>query len=186
MSRIDDVQAMHLDGLGPQEIADRLGLSLHTINEHLVRMRAKWKAPLLRQLDAKITDEVRHLNEVERAAWEAWENSCRIWSDVLEDMSPLKRRMYEGLLIKWPEGVSPPGDPRYLGLVLRVIDRRCRLLGLDVNPRKGIDVVEEIRKMANSLPAESRRADMLAAADAVERARRVVANMDPDEADSEA
>jgi hypothetical protein len=39
-------------------------------------------------------------------------------------------------------------------------------------------LVEKIRKMANGLPPDSRRSDLLAAADAIKRARKVVDDTD--------
>jgi hypothetical protein len=179
VSRIDEVSDLRLRGMTTREIADELHLDVHTVRIHLHRIRTRWRSERVAKLDEHIYMQLQKLAEMERQAWSAWEDSRRLWAD--RDVGPLRQRLLaEG-------STGPSGDPQYLAVVLRVIDRRCRLLGLDANNRVRTDVVAEIRKMASELPMESRRDDLLAAADAVERAREVAHNpADDDEVDEQA
>ena len=76
-------------------------------------------------LDRAKADEIVKIDRLERTYWETWEIQCK--PKVYHAIDGEGNRVLDG------EEVSIPqvGDPAILAGILKCIDRRCKLLGLD-------------------------------------------------------
>lgn len=98
-----ETAALYLKGETQAAIGVRLGLSKQQIHYDLKRIRAAWLESSLQDFDAKRAKELAAIDHLEFVVWRDFDVSAE----------------------------AGPGDKRYLDVVLRCIDRRCKLLGLD-------------------------------------------------------
>lgn len=130
---------MYLRGESISNISLALALPPEEVRVDLRAIRKQWlQSALLDFAEAKAR-ELAKLDEMERAAWAAFEQS------------KFKKRQAQTAIPGTPtrDNPTPPpipqratlyteddaGDPRYLQLVLSCIDRRCKMLGLDAPVR---------------------------------------------------
>jgi len=121
----------YLAGETMAEIAGELGLSTRQISYDLKKVREDWQAAALADITEIMSRELARIDRIERKAWEAWEKSCGERRSTTEETitKPLK----DGVAIQEKITESKQeliGDPRFLEVVLRCIERRCKLLGL--------------------------------------------------------
>jgi len=110
------------------------------------------------------------LDEMEREAWEAWERSKK---------SKIKKKAQTRTTAAGADGKAGPssqaaerweedqnGDPRWMDILLKIVDRRCKILGIDapveVKWRDITDRVpwkeltnEQLKRITNREPLES-------------------------------
>ena len=150
-----EVAHLYLQGLTQEEIAEAVGVSQPTVSIDLKAIQADWKAQSVEDLNDKKLLELAKLDEAERNAWEQFNRSC-------EDATKTRREV--GADGEFGEGymekVGQSGNPRYLDIVIRCIEKRCALLGLDA-PQK----VAQTDAAGNDISAEEK----------AERARQMLA-----------
>lgn len=133
LERRTKVAAMYSAGRYQSEIAKKLKVSLSTVERDLRIIRQQWLDSSIRDFDEVRAEQLAKLDEAERSAWEQWERSCRLFKKtVTEDKQATQ---FPGTNIR-EEKTPQCGDPRYLSVVLSVIERRCKLLGLDAPEKK--------------------------------------------------
>src|SRR2546430_1346842 len=98
------IERMYLSGKSQAEIGETIGLSQQMIAYEVNKLRASWRTSQIRNWDEARNIELAKLDALEQTFWEAWRESA---SD------------------------GRGGASAYLDGVLRCIDRRIRLLGLD-------------------------------------------------------
>jgi transcriptional regulator with XRE-family HTH domain len=132
-----DVTRLYLQGLTQAEIARRVGVSQQQVSRDLEAVRDEWRADTRADAAALRAREVAKLDAVEASYWVAWEESRGVQVRRTREQSA-----HDGTEDARTIEVSEesPGDPRYLAGVLACIDRRCRLLGLDVPPQHEVAV----------------------------------------------
>lgn len=124
------------------EVMKRLGLktlSSRTVHEDIKRLLKEYQNERLYETEARVTAELARLDLVIQEAWKQWEDSKE---DKEEDR--IKRKglpkldaegKEDGLLTAYVEQVKSTalgkGDPRYLDVILKALEQRRRLLGLD-------------------------------------------------------
>ena len=124
------------------EVMKRLGLetlSSRTVHEDIKRLLKEYQNERLDDTEARVTAELARLDLVIQEAWKQWEDS-----KVDKDENRIKRKglpkldadgKEDGLLTAYVEQVKSTafgkGDPRYLDVILKALEQRRRLLGLD-------------------------------------------------------
>lgn len=148
-----EVAKRYLRGEMQAEIAHAFGVSQQQISQDLRAVRAHWLASAIRDFDAAKAQELAKIDEVERAAWGAWERSTKDKEVVIReagaDQKPRKATLRK-------EGQS--GNPAFLNTILTCIERRCAILGLDAPKRFSIKweelTEEQIDRLAKGEPPE--------------------------------
>ena len=110
LKRRETVGRMYAQGRTLREIAKVVDFHPATVCRDLEKIRCQWLESSIRDFDEAKADELAKIDNLEREHWEAWARSRR------------------------EEGQT--GDPRFLNGVLKCIERRCKLLGIDALERK--------------------------------------------------
>lgn len=116
-----------------------------TVSRDLAAVREWWRQSAVEYIGQAIAEEIAKIDKVERSAWDAWERSIR--NHEIRKASKLAKPAVDEygdefdkvrskrLTIQTDDEI---GDPRYLAIVERCIERRCKLLGLDAPQRQEI------------------------------------------------
>lgn len=141
-----EIARYYLQGKPIHEIAETMGLSKYTIHDDLEVIRQAWLRSTLVDFDAKRAEEVAKIDRVEAQAWEEYERSKEPGSRSVQGT---------GAQGSWTEDETTErtGDPRYLQVVLKCIDRRIRLFGLDA-PERSMSVHLEMIKVIGGVSME--------------------------------
>lgn len=127
------------------------------------------------------------IDAVERTAWERFDASCKPGERTQKEResgesAPDEQGKKTATGSKSKARVvteNRDGDPRWLDLVLKCVERRCRILGLDAPTRGVIDVDAEV-KTTSATPEPTRGFDTTTAwALVVEEAKRELATVEP-------
>lgn len=157
---------LRLKGYTYQQISDeikkRLGLQtcpVSCVKVYNDKLLAEWQKERIDNTDALITEELERLNMVIREAWQMWEKSkddyhrkggtqIGLPSDDGTAIQTIKAIMND-------DEERGKGDPRYLDIILKALDQRRKLLGLDkttVDVNAGIQGSIEIRYIDGGAP----------------------------------
>lgn len=142
-ARQAEAMRLRVQGLGFAAIAQQLGYSgpgaaYDAVTAGLSRTLRE-PADELREL------ELHRLDALQIAAWQAFERSCEPReTTTTERVQSVAGHADRARLQK----VASAGDPRFLLVVFRCIDRRARLLGLD--PPATLDVTLQLRREAEA------------------------------------
>lgn len=115
-------------GVPQAEIAERLEVSENTVQRDLAVVRKRWEQSGIVSMDERKAAELETIDRIERAAWKAWRKSQ-------EDAVTVTRKKVGNDKEKTVRSQGQAGNAAYLDTVLKCVDRRCRLLGLDA-PRQ--------------------------------------------------
>lgn len=129
------------DGMAQKDIGKLYGVNQSTIHTWLVKVRVHWLNSAVRNWDELKALELAEIARTEQAAWRGWERSLLPKKSINkrtigtlqgEDVqnSPVKTRKNQPveLNVRKEDGT---GDPRFLAIVMKCIERRCAILGLD-------------------------------------------------------
>lgn len=134
------------------EVMKRLGLKtygLFTVKSDVDTLLMEWQENRLEDTGKKITSELARIDLVIREAWEMWEKSKvdyekkkgkqkgRPIFDEQDVQIGVKTTFQE----MQNEEYRAKGDARYLDIIIRCIERRCKLLGLD---KETVDINAQI------------------------------------------
>lgn len=128
LNRRQQVMALRLKEWSQAEIAAELGVSQATVSGDLKQIEKEWRASSIRDFDLACAVELKKIDQLERAAWEGYEQSKK----------PAQSAVMHG-----DAGSSPArktvknryGDPRFLDQVHKCMAARRALLGLDAPKR---------------------------------------------------
>ncbi len=138
---------MYLDGLEQTEIAEKLGLSQGQISYDLKKIQEEWLRNTTINLDAHKAEEIAKTLQTERMYRDIYKRSLgdfKAQTATLQNKTKKKIDPATGTEIEEtkPTPISQVihtenrnGDPRALDGILKCIERRCKLLGLDA-PQK--------------------------------------------------
>lgn len=122
------VLALYLQGMAQHEVAARLGISPMSVSRDVRHIRKKWEAEAKADIATHVRRELAKLDAIEQEAWRGWERSVKIDTEHQERT----REAASGTYKERKTIVKPSaGDPRYLDVVHKCVDRRCRILGVD-------------------------------------------------------
>lgn len=140
-ARRAQVARLYLKGQSLREIAVRFDVSHVSVFNDLEAIRASWKATRETALDQWTAEQLAKLDAVEAAAWEGWDASRRDTVTKLDETTGEPPMLIGAgpvivfggeLKTKTSERrQSNAGDPTFLAVVERCIERRCKLLGID-------------------------------------------------------
>jgi len=127
-----DIADMYLRGWQQVRIAEHLtkvsehGItySLEMVKRDLKEVRAQWRRSALIDFDAAKQEQLAKLDLMECQVCDQWLRSCEDYKKHTEGSTP------KGPIDKTETG-GQTGDPRYMNVLLSIIERRCKLLGLD-------------------------------------------------------
>lgn len=128
-SRRQQVAEMYLRGQSQAEIGETLGCDQATVSRDLTELRKEWLDRSINHVDQKKAIELAKLDRLEVTYWEAWERSLK---DAETTISESGGKFGSKTILR-REGQS--GNPAFLEGVLKCINKRCELLGLDA-PKK--------------------------------------------------
>jgi len=155
MERRNRVADLYLKGLTQSKIAELEGVTQPCIHNDLKAIRKQWVSETLTNFDEIQARELAKIDNLETAAWQAWERSCEDLVTVTEDIKREMRAEAEqtvearvsGLAAKLsgmePEKKMMPteqntktttkgqaGDPRFLERIAWCIEQRVKIFGL--------------------------------------------------------
>lgn len=145
-----------------EEIKVRLGLktcSVSCVCEYLKQSLAEWQKERVDNTDILVTEELERLNMVIREAWQMWEKSKIDYHK--KGSTQIGLPSDDGTAIQTIKAIMNDdeergkGDPRYLDIILKALDQRRKLLGLDkttVDVNAGIQGSIEVRYVESSAP----------------------------------
>ena len=137
LQRRKTVASRYLHGEPQWQIANSLEVTQQTVSLDLKAIRAEWLADAKQDYDEIVGQELANLREVERQAWEAWTRSC-------QNAETMKARMRKRARVGDDDGESftektskgQAGDPRFLDVINRCRERRCKILGIEAEQRQ--------------------------------------------------
>lgn len=124
------------------EVMKRLGLeqyALSTVKRDVDTLLQEWQENRLEDTDKKVTSELARIDLVIREAWEMWEKSKEDYEKKKGKQKGKPKFNDKGVQVgvlttyqeMQNEEYRAKGDARYLDIIIRCIERRCKLLGLD-------------------------------------------------------
>lgn len=124
------------------EVMKRLDLpsySLQTVKRDVDTLLKEWQENRLGDTEKKITSELARIDLVIKEAWEMWEKSKEDYEKKKAKQKGKPKLDQQGVQIgvtttyqeMQSEEYRARGDARYLDIIVRCIERRCKLLGLD-------------------------------------------------------
>lgn len=103
------IARLYLQGVTQEVIGKKLGMTQPAISQHLTKVREDWRQSAMVDFNERKSIEVAKLDEVERNAYEAWAKSRT-----------------------GPDGkISGPGNPRFLDVIVKCIQQRKEIFGLN-------------------------------------------------------
>lgn len=138
-----DIARMYCEGKTLRDIVQVIserypgGRSLGTIASDLKAVRLAWRDSSIRDFDLKKGEELARLDRVEANAWLGWFRSLEDRNHQAQEETERPGPRIEGgretlLTVRRTAKIERrDGNPYYLDLVMRCVERRCRILGLD-------------------------------------------------------
>jgi len=123
---------LYLQGRLQADIATELDINQSTVSRDLKALQKQWLASALIDFDEAKARELAKIDRLEREYWEAWQNSCEDAETVKQKGKPGEEtgQVTTSTVERTVKGQA--GDPRFLVGVQWCIERRCKVLGIDV------------------------------------------------------
>lgn len=131
-----EIMRLYLEHKPQTEIAQIFGVSRTQIGYDIKRIREAWKKSSVIDFDEKKRIELDRIDVLERNAWEAWERSQKetVTKKAGKDSSIVTQ--------------TSAGNPRFLEIVIKCIERRCRIFGIDAPIKTEIEDITPIQYIA--------------------------------------
>ena len=123
------------------EVMKRLKLetySLKCVYTDVQRLIKEWQEERLENTEDKITAELARIDLVIKEAWLMWEKSKLDYKSKRQVQEGKPHQDEDGQFsvdtikaMMWDAETRGNGDPRYLDIILRAMQQRCKRLGLD-------------------------------------------------------
>jgi hypothetical protein len=135
------IMELMLKGWTYQKIADYLETSKTTIFRDVQFIKQAWLDAAIEDRNLYVQQEMSRLGMVEAEYWAAWERSQQPQTTLTEtdvdqpDMDAIEGQMLEALgsgpAVKTSKRTQQQaGNPQFLGGIVKVVETRCKLLGL--------------------------------------------------------
>ena len=114
-------------------------LSMQQVHQDMQVARERWRTSYIDDWKTKVVAELARLDAVWMEAWQAWRRSCldaeKTKAKFALKPGKLKKGIKKRPMVKVgeeQERTGQYGDPRFMDIMLKVTDQRCRVLGLFV------------------------------------------------------
>lgn len=124
--RREQISKMYLEGWPQFRIAEKVKVTQQQVSKDLSVLRRVWQLNATQNTDKYISKELAKIDKLEYEYWTAWRKSIENYEKSKKKFVDKKQKE----LTK--EEVIVFGDPRFLHGIERCIERRCKLLGLDL------------------------------------------------------
>lgn len=135
---------LFLKGYSYREIAFRLNEDLRSrgliynithagVFQDMKKAMIEWKKERFDNIDEYINQDLKKLDKMENAAWDAWEKSCtgkervKVKKESVSKDKPNDTTVYDEETMN----ETSSGNPRFLDILLNIQQRRAKLLGYD-------------------------------------------------------
>jgi hypothetical protein len=118
-------------GYNMTEIAKELGISRGQVAYDLRIVTKRWKEAAVRDFDEARGVELAKIDALEKEAWMAWERSKEKKTQSRQRIVPKGKDGIENNITGEIKTEERDGDPRFLDIVFRCVERRIKLYGLD-------------------------------------------------------
>lgn len=148
---------MYLTGHRICDISEEIGVHRETIRRDIKELHKRWKETQLNNLDEFKAKELAKIDELEVAAWEGWRRSVGKMTKMTHDKGqgghgPIDKK--KGVV--WHEA----GDVKFLDTVMKCVEKRCKILGLDAPEKNETKFVDEFSNMSlEDLEKEEKKID---------------------------
>lgn len=101
--------------------------------QDMKRAMIEWKKERFDNIDEYINQDLKKLDKMENAAWDAWEKSCtgkervKVKKESVSKDKPNDTKVYDEETMN----ETSSGNPRFLDILLNIQQRRAKLLGYD-------------------------------------------------------
>jgi hypothetical protein len=133
LRRRRDVAVRYLHGETQYEIAAAIGLDQSGVCRDLHWVYDQWLEDSKLARGERIARELAKIDEVERQAWAAWQRSQQI-AEATRTQKTTEADGTGGKLMAEVTRRGSAGDSCYLETVLKCVERRSKLLGLEKTP----------------------------------------------------
>lgn len=128
---------LYLKGWSYTAIADKLGITRDMVAYDLDKIRGEWAQSALMDFDKARAAELARVDKLEATFWDAWERSCKGKKKTIQKQYNTTNPgggtgSQTSAAVESQETI---GDPRFLNGIMTCIERRCRILGLDISER---------------------------------------------------
>jgi len=146
------VSALYMRGWTQFEIAKSLSLSPTTVYSDLKAVRKEWLNKAINNYQARQAEELAKLDNLEKECWKQYHALMG-----KEKVTEIKRLLPSGdggpsvmTTVERRVETQPPWE-RYLDKIITIIERRCRLLGINEPDRLDIggDLAAALRELAD-------------------------------------
>lgn len=117
-----------LHGVAQAAIAKELGISQSQISYDLAEIRERWQAQANEAHGALVAQQLAEVREVKKSAWAAWENSRK---PKRKSEAAIKGASGNATTEKRTSEEQRDGNPTFLDLVVKAMEKEARLMGLD-------------------------------------------------------
>ena len=143
-NRRREVAEKYLRGATIQQIADEYGIDKAQISRDLKHIREQWLEASINHIDQKKAIELAKLDHLEMTYWDGWERSLKNAKTITSENNLGAKR-------KTTQTQTMSGNPAFLDGVLKCIDKRCQILGIEATKKITLDV--EVNNVRNRLMA---------------------------------
>jgi len=129
------IAELYIKGVYQSVIAAELGLDQSQISRDLKAIQKQWVENTTLDLDHFKGKEIAKIDHVERVAWADYARSKQEFKSVITKGKKFGKDDKGKIIAKDKEQTVKTeernGDPRFLDVVMKCIERRCKLIGLD-------------------------------------------------------
>jgi len=136
------IAELYIKGVYQAEIATELNLDQSTISRDLKAIQAEWVKNTTLDLDHFKGKEIAKIDQVERTAWEGYTRSLEKFKSTITTGKGITEDKETGKVTAGNKDQvvkveERNGDPRFLDVVMKCIERRCKIMGLDKEDEQG-------------------------------------------------
>lgn len=125
-----NVEHLYVRGYTIQAIANKLQMSYGTIRSHTGDIMARWKEETVFDFNSAIAMQLQKLDQLEMHAWEEFTSSRQITEVEKESTKGQDGEVDHKSSTTRRKRIRMAGQVRFLELIERVIEQRCKILGL--------------------------------------------------------
>lgn len=144
VTRRMQVSELYLQGMTQAAIAQKVGVSQAVISKDLKELRVQWIERSMEAISERKAIELAKIDALELTYWDAWERSKADRETVTQEKIGEIKDPTTGALIgtrarETRVRTGQTGTSAFLDGVMKCIDKRCKILGLDA-PNRNLNI----------------------------------------------